>query len=160
MEKFGFVTFEDVDIYLDTYYPKYNNLACHFKVLDEMERIGYLMSSLAQIDSLVMQGSLVCRDQEHCFPRKGCFKQFTIPDEVKDAQIENALALFNKDMSLRSDQQMKTMLTLGLMKNPKYNKREMGNVGLSESLDAGLQSKRKRLESEDAERILRPWIGG
>lgn len=159
METYGFVTFDDVENYLDSYYSKSNNLVCHFRVLDDSQKAGYLMTSIMQIDALVMQGCIEDRTQEHCFPRKGCFKEHTIPEEVKYAQIENALALFNKSLSAKSDQQMKTMASLGLMKNLKGNQSELGSVGFP-AIDGGLQSKRKRLESEKAERMLRPWIGG
>lgn len=161
MQTYGYVTLDYVDEYLNIYYPRLDSLACHFKVLSDEDKIAWLMSSAYAINNLVMQGCRVDKNQEFAFPRKECFKPYIIPDEVKDAQIENALGLFNEHLSARSEQQIKTMLSLGLMKNMKYSKREMGNVGLSESLaDVSVSKPKKRLASEEAERILRPWIGG
>ena len=44
------------------------------------------------------------------------------------------------------------------MKNIKYNKREMGEVGLGSSLTGATSTRVKRLESEDAEKMLKAWL--
>lgn len=156
---YGYVSLHELSVYLQEF-PEFDDLVCHFKVLPDNAKIHYLLDAADEINSLVMQGSPVDREQRMAFPRKGCFKPYTVPQEVKEAQMENAISLFKDDLSKRSEEQMKTMLSLGLMKNLKYSKRESGNLGLSDSLDISMSTKTKRLSSSAAERLLRPWTGG
>ena len=156
-----YVTEQEATEYINRYYPRLDNVACYFKALSSEDKKAYLMQSAYQIDCLMIAGRKLDNNQSMEFPRKGCYKEGpVVPEEVKYAQIENALGLLQEHMSKRSDEQIMIMSSLGMAKNIKYNKREMGNVGLSESVTDVAVHKYKRLASEDAEKLLRPWIGG
>lgn len=162
INKDTYISLEEANQYVEDNYPEYDDLAVMWKVLEDRDKEAYLRYSLGQIENLVLAGVPLHRNQELQFPRINCFKPATrenptIPTEVKEAQIENALALFHKDICSRADEQMKILGTLGAMKNIKYNKREMGEVGLGASI-TGASVGHKRLESEEAERLLKAWL--
>ena len=154
----SYVDLEYADQYIEDNYPQYDDLAVIWGVLADRDKEAYLRASMGQIEGLVLEGRPYSCDQELQFPRRDCYKTGIIPTEVKDAQVENAIALLNKDISARADEQMKTLGTLGAMKNIKYNKREMGEVGLGSSLTGATSTRVKRLESEDAEKMLKAWL--
>lgn len=158
-----YLTIEEANNYVVDNYPEYDDLAVIWGVLSDRNKESYLRYSLGQIESLVLQGVPLKIGQPLQFPRKRCYKEATfnnpiIPDEVKEAQIENALALLNKDLFSRSDEQMRTAGTLGLLRNIKYDKRTMGEVGISQGLSSVASSEpQKRLESEEAQYLLKAW---
>lgn len=157
----SYVTLEEADKYVEDNYTEFDDLAVLWGVLSPRDKEAYLRYSLGQLESLVLQGAPLYPNQDLQFPRRECFKPATkenpiVPTEIKEAQIENALALFNKDICARADEQMKTLGTLGAMKNIKYNKREMGEVGLGASLTGAVVS--KRLESAEAEKFIKAWL--
>jgi len=151
-----YVTIEDADDYVETNYSEYDDLAAIWSILTDREKERYLKASLGQIEALVIPGRPVDRFQPLQFPRYGVFKSGTIPQEVKDAQVENALGILNSEIKSRADEQMKTLGTLGVIKNTKYNKREMGEVGLGSTLTSTTKEK-KAIESDAAAELLRPW---
>ena len=156
-----YVSEQEAIEYIGKNYPKLDNLACYFMALTSDDKRAYLMQSAGQIDSLLILGKKYDKNQTMEFPRRCCYKEGPeVPLEVKNAQIENALGLLHERLSKRSDEQIMIMSSLGAFKNIKYNKREMGNVGLSESVTDITVKQEKRLASEDAEKLLRPWIGG
>ncbi|MBQ3047068.1 MAG: hypothetical protein IJX16_07550 [Clostridia bacterium] len=155
-----YVTVAEADEFIKQYYPEFDDLAVVWGVLTEREKTSYLYTSLQQIEALVLQGKPLDRNQPLQFPRIKCFKPATkenptIPNEVKEAQIENALELLNADLGARSDEQMILLSALGVVKNTKYNKREMGEVGLGATL-TGAES-RTTLESAHAVKLLKAW---
>lgn len=153
----SYITVAEADAYIAANYAEYDDLAVVWGVLSEHDKEAYLRASLGQIEALVLYGRPYSREQALQFPRRDCFKAGPdIPSEVKEAQAENALALLNKDLKARSDEQMKTLGTLGVVKNTKYNKREMGEVGLGATL-TGLEKHSSVLESEDAVKMLKAW---
>ncbi len=151
-----YITVSEADEYISANYPEYDDLAVVWGVLSERDKEAYLRASLGQIEALVIEGRPYERGQDLQFPRRCCFKAGPdIPSEVKEAQAENAIALLNKDLRTRSDEQMKTLGTLGVVKNTKYNKREMGEIGLGATLTG--TEKHTALESEDALKMLKSW---
>ena len=153
----SYITVAEADAYIAANYAEYDDLAVVWGVLSEHDKEVYLRASLGQIEALVLYGRPYSREQALQFPRRDCFKAGPdIPSEVKEAQAENALALLNKDLKARSDEQMKTLGTLGVVKNTKYNKREMGEVGLGATL-TGSEKHSSVLESEDAVKMLKAW---
>lgn len=155
-----YVTVQEADEYISKYYSDYDDLAIVWGVLDEKEKASYLYTSIQQMESLVLQGIPLNPAQPLNFPRVKCYKPATrenpsIPDEVKEAQIENALELLNADLGARSDEQMIVLSALGVIKNTKYNKREMGEVGLGATLTGAVS--KAPLESEHALKLMRAW---
>ena len=155
-----YVTVEEADRFIETYYPEFDDLAIVWGVLTEREKASYLYTSVQQMEALVISGIPLNPNQPLQFPRKECFMPATrenpsIPEPVKEAQIENALELLNADLGARSDEQMIFLSSLGVVKNSKYNKREMGEVGLGETLTGAVSH--SPLESSHALKLLKPW---
>lgn len=155
-----YVTVEEADRFIETYYPEFDDLAIVWGVLTEREKASYLYTSVQQMEALVLSGVRLNASQPLQFPRKECFMPATkenpiIPEPVKEAQIENALELLNADLGARSDEQMIFLSSLGVVKNSKYNKREMGEVGLGETLTGAVSH--SPLESSHALKLLKPW---
>ena len=155
-----YVTVEEADRFIETYYPEFDDLAIVWGVLTEREKASYLYTSVQQMEALVLSGVRLNASQPLQFPRKECFMPATrenpiIPEQVKEAQIENALELLNADLGARSDEQMIFLSSLGVVKNSKYNKREMGEVGLGETLTGAVSH--SPLESSHALKLLKPW---
>ena len=156
----SYVDLEEADIYIEDNYLELDNLSVIWGVLTDKEKEVYLIQSAGEIDTLLLMGVKYAKNQKMEFPRMECYKQGKeIPNEVKEAQIENALSIMSKSVSARSDEQMKILNSLGAYKNLKYNKREMGEIGLGESLTGQNTSANKRLTSLEAEKILKAWIG-
>ncbi len=156
-----YVSVAEADEFIAEYYPDYDDLVMYWGVLTDKEKTSYLYTSLQQIEALVLQGKPLNKEQPLQFPRVNCFKPatrengFAVPDEVKEAQIDNALELFNADLGARSDEQMIVLSALGVVKNTKYNKREMGEVGLGSTLTGAVS--KSPLESEHALKLLKAW---
>ena len=150
-----YVTITEADDYIESNFGEYDDLAVIWGVLSNREKERYLRASLGQIEALVIPGRPLDRDQPLQFPRCGVFRSGIIPQEVKDAQVENAVEILNSECKARADEQMKTLGTLGVIKNTKYNKREMGEIGLGSTLTG--EEKKGALESKAAEELLRPW---
>lgn len=156
----SYVSVAEADAYVQNYYNEFENLRVIWEVLPVGSKETYLKQSAFEIDEQLMVGIIFDKAQEMQFPRKECYKEGPqVPSEVKDAQIENALAIMKESVSARSDEQMKILNSLGAMKNLKYNKREMGEVGLGASLTGQAQLNYKRLTSEEAEKMLKAWLG-
>lgn len=157
----SYVTLEEADKYVEDNYTEFDDLAVMWGVLSQRDKEAYLRYSLGQLESLVLQGAPLYPNQDLQFPRRECFKSATkenpiVPTEIKEAQIENALAILDKDLGSRSDQQIKSLSSIGAMKNIKYDKKNMGEVGLGASLTGAVVS--KRLESAEAEKFIKAWL--
>lgn len=155
-----YVTVEEADRFIETYYPEFDDLAVVWGVLTEREKASYLYTSVQQMEALVLSGVRLNASQPLQFPRKECFMPATrenpsIPEPVKEAQIENAIELLNTDLNARSDEQIILLSALGVVKNTKYDKRTMGEIGLGTTLMSS--EKRVPLESEHALKLLKPW---
>lgn len=155
-----YVTVAEADEFINKYYPEFDDLAVVWGVLTEREKASYLYTSLQQMEALVLQGKPLDRNQPLQFPRVKCFKPATrenpiIPEEVKEAQIENAIELLNADLNARSDEQIILLSALGVVKNTKYDKRTMGEIGLGTTLMSSEKS--VPLESEHALKLLKAW---
>ena len=166
----------EADEYVGKTYNKYAPLRVIWNVLTGEEKAAYLRMSLAEIDSLPFTGAKYDSTQPLSFPRisHGCCSDYSslpvgfrlashnhseIPQDVKAAQTENALAIIGKECMAQTDKQFMIMQSLGLMKNIKYNKREAGDVGMGDDI-TGAKQQASRLTSKTAERLLRPWLGG
>lgn len=154
-----YVTVEEANEYIKQCYPELDNLAVTWSVLSDHDKEAYLISSASDIDKLFIMGRKLDKNQSMAFPRRECYKERQVPYEVKEAQIENALGLLNEKLSARSDEQMIILNSLGAIKNLKYNKREMGEVGLGATLTGG-DTHNRLLASDYAIKLLKPWIGG
>ena len=147
----SYVTLNEANEYIDTHYGDTNDLACYWRVLGDTSQERWLLKSIQQLENVVLTGIKEKQDQPLAFPRVRCYKEFTVPQEVKDAQVENALGLFKKELSGVSTKQLKTLNTLGVIKN--WRKDE--NI-LTESTKLNTNY----VESDVAQRLLKSWLGG
>ena len=154
----------EADEYVGRTYNKYAPLRVIWSVLTDEEKAAYLRTSLAEIDSLPFTGAKYDSAQKLSFPRisHGCCSAYSslpyglrlasrdyseIPQEVKTAQAENALAIVGKECMAQTDKQFMIMQSLGLMKNIKYNKREAGDVGMGDDITV-LSNRRRGLQAK------------
>lgn len=164
----SYATITEADEYVNDYYECYHPLRVHWSVLGDDEKETYLRRSIAEIDKLHFLGRKYnAYAQRLAFPRirpdsgnlyNGGFFSFTyageseIPEEVKQAQIENAIGIISKQISATADKQAITMQSLGAVKDTKG---QSGTVGADEAV-----THKCPLSSEKAYRLLRGWLGG
>lgn len=170
-----YATTAEADEYINTHYNKYAPLRAIWTVLDDEEKESYLRNSLTEIEALPFVGRKYKMTQKLAFPRiksgtAGCVYPYgpfygsmsdysEIPQEVKEAQAENALALIGKECMAQTDKQFMIMQSLGVMKNIKYNKREAGDVGMGDDIKGGSSGSGGGLTGKAAYNMLRGWLG-
>lgn len=170
-----YATLAEADDYVAAYNNKYAPLRVIWSVLDNEEKESYLRNSLTEIEALPFVGRKYLATQKLAFPRvktdaasSYCRHPLMaiwvqdyseIPQEVKDAQVENALAMIGKECMAQTDKQFMIMQSLGIMKNIKYNKREAGDVGMGDDIKGGSSGNGGGLTSKSAYNMLRGWLG-
>ena len=171
-----YCSIDEADEYVGKTYNRYAPLRVIWSVLDDEEKASYLRTSLTEIENLLFTGKKYDSRQLLAFPRipSGNSAVYSslplgmrlvshdyseIPQAVKAAQTENALAIICKECMAQTDKQFMIMQSLGLMKNIKYNKREAGDVGMGDDI-TGVKQQVSKLTSKTAEKLLRPWLGG
>ncbi len=161
------------DDYIENHFSPFYPLRVHFSVLTDIEKGSYLKASLQEIERLPFIGRKRLVNQPLAFPRlrsgnsnlsptyMSMFigENISIPECIKEAQVENALGILLKEISSVSDKQFMTMQSLGSIKNTKYNKREAGDLGFGENL-TGMTVKKCPIASAKAYALLRDWLGG
>lgn len=148
-----YVTIEEATEYINAHYSPKNILRAHWTVAPDEFKEQYLLQSLEEIEALPFIGRKRLFASELQFPRIYNSVPYSVsrhplyriqfggegevPEQVKWAQIENALGIIRK--SYRPDKAALIVLKLGLV--PEYND------------TAG------QLSSERAERLLTPFLG-
>ena len=147
MSLIGYVTLEEANKYVETYYRSTDSLRLSWEMLSDEDKVILLNRSFQTIELLPFPGRKLNSDQNTVFPRWPCKE---VPDAVKWAQIENALA--KSDTTVDEDSQYYDKLrTLGV---------ESYSIGsLSETLSSGT-SQTTGIVSAIAERLLKPLLGG
>lgn len=169
-----YATLAEADEYVAAYNNKYAPLRVIWSVLDDEEKESYMRNSLTEIEALPFVGRKYLAAQKLAFPRikPGAASSYCrhplmavwaqdyseIPQEIKEAQVENALALIGKECMAQTDKQFMIMQSLGIMKNIKYNKREAGDVGMGDDIK-GTSGNGGGLTSKAAYNMLRGWLG-
>ena len=152
MSLIGYVTLEEANAYVSTHYLSTDALRLSWEGLSDEDRTVLLTKSFQTIELLPFPGRKLNPDQSTVFPRWPCKE---VPEAVKWAQIENALA--KSDASNEEDTKYYERLwTYGV---------ESYSIGnLSESVSAGTYGLRGAqstgVTSAIAERLLRPFLGG
>ncbi|MGN0807975.1 MAG: DnaT-like ssDNA-binding protein [Candidatus Coproplasma sp.] len=148
-----YVTIDEATEYINSHYSQKNILRAHWTVAPDEFREQYLLQSVAEIEALPFIGRKYNYVNELQFPRIYANVPYNIsrhpiyriqygeegkvPEQVKFAQIENALGIIKK--SYRPDKAALIVLKLGVV--PEY-KEVMGD-----------------LSSERALRLLTPFLG-
>lgn len=152
MSLIGYVTLEEANEYIKTHYLSKDTLRLSWEELSDDDRTVLLNKSFQTIELLPFTGRKLNPDQSTVFPRWPCKE---VPEAIKWAQIENALA--KSDASNEEDAQYYEKLwTYGV---------ESYSIGnLSEHVSAGSYGLRGAqatgVTSVVAERLLRPFLGG
>ena len=152
MSLIGYVTLEKANEYVRTHYLSTDTLRLSWEELSDEDRTVLLTKSFQTIELLPFTGRKLNPDQSTVFPRWPCKE---VPEAIKWAQIENALA--KSDASNEEDAKYYEKLwTYGV---------ESYSIGnLSESVSAGTYGLRGAqstgVTSAIAERLLRPFLGG
>lgn len=166
IEKNTYADIEFVNSYIEEHYNYNHPLRVHFSVLTDDEKATYLLASLREIDKLPFIGRKRLVGQPLAFPRirnglnnymsptymsrfVGSTDDLIIPEDLKQAQVENVLAILNKEISETSKKQLKTLQSLGAIKctKPKNNVEEFKVCNCP-------------ITSETAYNLLRGWLGG
>lgn len=90
MAEIGYVTLEYADAYVQNNFVSDDPLRVKWTALQEGDRIALLNRSFAAIETLPFRGRKTEITQTRAFPR---FPSTTIPPNVLNAQVENAVAL-------------------------------------------------------------------
>ena len=152
MSLIGYVTLEEANEYIRTHYLYSDALRLSWEELSDEDRTVLLNRSFQTIELLPFTGRKLNPDQSTVFPRWPCKE---VPEAIKWAQIENALA--KSDASNEEDAQYYEKLwTYGV---------ESYSIGnLSEHVSTGSYGLRGAqatgVTSAIAERLLRPYLGG
>lgn len=152
MSLIGYVTLEEANEYIKTHYLMRDALRLCWEDLLEEDQIVLLTKSFQAIELLPFAGRKLNPDQSTVFPRWPCKE---VPEAIKWAQIENALA--KSDASNEEDvKYYEKLWTYGV---------ESYSIGnLSESVSTGTYGLRGAqatgVVSAIADRLLRPFLGG
>lgn len=147
----SYSTVVEADEYVSTRYISTDPVRTRWEGLTEDDKQALLNKSMDIINNLPLTGCKANADQENAFPR---FGQEEIPDAVKFAEIELALAYADSDSVADVDHYRK-MVQYGI------SSYSIGNF--SEAL---LTYSKNGLElqygviSTQAERLLTPWLSG
>ncbi len=117
----SYLTVAEADGLVKLLFRPYEEFRIFWLALSDEEKEVYLRKSTAQIDEQIYTGRKADITQKRQFPRDFEKELFT---ELKEAVVYNALGFMNADFKAVSTKQMKTLESLGGLRNVKYDKRE------------------------------------
>jgi hypothetical protein len=153
----SYVTLAEADAYIESTYRSTDNLRVLWEALEDSDREVLLKQSMQEIEKLVLVGWKYDRySQVLQFPRNSN----VIQNEVKEAQIENAIGILLSDTRKATETQDNIADSLGLMKNIKRpNLRLRGTIGEQGGMGGQVQIQpRKLLTSAKAFELLKGWL--
>ena len=151
-EVIGYVTLEEANAYVEDHFLSSDMSRVAWELLSDADKMVLLRNSYRTIEMLTFRGRKTTATQPSAFPR---WPSTDVPDQVREAQILNAIAL--ADESTQSDATYYDKLrTFGVKSY------QIGD--LSETLNTPAEnaetSARNGIYSQEAFRLLRPWLGG
>lgn len=151
-KEIGYVTLEEANEYVTDHFMSSNMTRVAWESLSDADKMVLLRNSHRAIEMLTFNGRKTSKTQPSAFPR---WPSTDVPKQVKDAQIANAIVL--ADESSREDVDYYDKLrTFGVKA---YS---VGN--LSETLNTPAESANvssyQGIYSQEALRLLGPWLGG
>lgn len=110
-----YVTVSESDEYIGNYRRELDPLRVHWSVLTDSEKELYLRKSCQQIERVMFVGRKFYVEQKLAFPRRKngfgyvpcnplyryLWDEYVVPEEVKAAQIENALGIIKSEYAAR-----------------------------------------------------------
>lgn len=114
MSVVGYVTIEEANAYVASRYASVDADRLRWEGLSDDDKAVYLLRSVEAFEGLPFQGRKAVLTQTYAFPRYFGSREYytdfdalSIPDDVKNAQVENALALSDGDTSSAQYEKMK-----------------------------------------------------
>lgn len=151
-EVVGYVTLEEANAYVTDHFLSSNVTRVAWESLSDADKMVLLRNSYRAIEMLTFSGRKTSSAQSSAFPR---WPSTDVPIQIKDAQIANAIVL--SDESSQEDVAYYDKLRTYGVKS--YH---IGN--LSETFNSSKESSNtlasKGIYSQEAARLLSPWLGG
>ena len=150
----GYVTLEEADLYVATHYISTDKLRVGWSDLSNDDKSALLLKSFETIELLPFAGRKSSIDQPNAFPR---WPDEDVPDQVKWAQIENAVVSSDATASEEAEH-------YGRLWQFGVQSYQIGN--LSEHISEGAWSSGTQnsvasgLVSTVATRLLKPYLIG
>lgn len=147
----SYVTVDEANEYVKSHYTSESTIRELWDETSDDDKLVILTVSADAINSLSLSGRKTYPDQENAFPR---YPDTEVPQVVKSAQIENAIATL--DSSSNEDVEMyRKMWSFGIASYSIGNLSE--SVGTASGGASMLQS---GIISTTAQSLLQPFIGG
>ena len=148
----GYVTLEEANQYIQGFYSSKDPLRSSWDALTDADKEALLRKSFQVLELLPFTGRKTTTTQTTAFPR--CSSEI-VPDDIKFAQIENALSKSSED----ADEEAQHYDKLWLYGVSSYS---IGN--LSEKISVGeygaVQAQQTGITSVAAARLLQPYLNG
>jgi hypothetical protein len=151
-EVVGYVTLEEANAYVTDHFMSSNMTRVAWESLSDADKLVLLRNSYRAIEMLTFRGRKTDAAQPSAFPR---WPSTDVPSQIKEAQIANAIIL--ADESYQDDATYYDKLRTFGVKSYSIGK-------LSETLNTSAENNTtasyKGIYSQEAIRLLSPWLGG
>lgn len=141
LNKNTYVNIEDANAYVSSHYLSTDSLRLKWEETNDEDKAILLINACENIEMLKFVGRKYDKNQQLSFPRNSCG---TVPNEVRHAQVEEAISFFKKDDVLESYKQ-------GLISESIDDVSKTYNTELLKS---------RKLKSIKAQELLRGWLHG
>lgn len=151
-EVVGYVTLEEANAYVADHFMSSNTTRVAWESLSDADKMVLLRNSYRAIEMLTFRGRKTNGAQPSAFPR---WPSTDVPEQIKHAQIANAIVL--ADESSQEDVAYYDRLRTYGVKS--YH---IGNLSetLASSAEGSSASSYKGIYSQEAMRLLNPWLCG
>lgn len=151
-EVVGYVTLEEANAYVADHFMSTNMTRVAWESLSDADKLVLLRNSYRAIEMLTFRGRKTDKTQPSAFPR---WPSTDVPNQIKEAQIANAIVL--ADESSQDDVAYYDRLrTFGVKSYHIGNLSETLNTPAESASSAFYQG----IYSQEAARLLSPWLGG
>ncbi len=151
-EVVGYVTLEEANAYVTDHFMSSNTTRVAWESLSDADKLVLLRNSYRAIEMLTFRGRKTDAAQPSAFPR---WPSTDVPSPIKEAQIANAIIL--ADESSQEDVAYYDRLrTFGVKSYHIGNLSEALNTPAESSASSSYQG----IYSQEAIRLLSPWLGG
>lgn len=151
-EVVGYVTLEEANVYVADHFMSSNMTRVAWESLSDADKLVLLRNSYRAIEMLAFRGRKTTATQPSAFPR---WPSTDVPVQIKEAQIANAVVLADESSQDDVDYYDK-LRTFGVKS---YH---IGNLSeaLNTPAEASSTSSYQGIYSQEAVRLLSPWLGG
>ena len=148
----GYVTLEEANAYVADHFMSSNTTRVAWESLSDADKLVLLRNSYRAIEMQTFRGRKTSETQPSAFPR---WPSTDVPAQIKEAQIANAIVL--ADESTQDDVAYYDKLrTFGVKSYHVGNLSETLNTPAESSSTSSYQG----IYSQEAARLLSPWLGG